>query len=130
MKYKNRPNICICEYKTQSVQMSPDRFLNVDLREPVTTQGNEKGLSQSCCRCDRDALAEEYLETIKKSLLLSRMDHLPYTCSTSCTDEGTYDEDPELLESQTSFEEGGTNRAGGVDAGTSEVDTYEVDEDE
>ena len=58
------------------------------------------------------------------------MDHLPYTCGTSCTDEGTYEEDTELLESQTTFEEGGTNGAGGVDAGASEVDTYEVDEDE
>ena len=46
------------------------------------------------------------------------------------TYEGTYDEYPELLEGLTTFEDGGSDGACGVDAGARVVDAYEVDEHE
>ena len=63
-------------------------------------------------------------------LLLAGSDDLPAESCNGCTYERANDEDPEVGESLTTFEEGGTDAAGGIYARAGVVDANEVDEDQ
>jgi len=58
------------------------------------------------------------------------MDHLPDTGGAGTTDKRTDDEDPEVGQSGSTLEDGGSQRAGGVHRRTRVADADEVDEDE
>ena len=69
-------------------------------------------------------------ELLLALLTLVAADDAPDDGSADGSDEGTYDEHPQLLQSLATLEQSGTDGTGGVDASASEVDAYEVDEDE
>ena len=66
----------------------------------------------------------------EKGLLLVAGDHLPAACGKGSTDEGTYDEDPEVGESLTTLEQGGTDAAGGIHARAGVMDADQMNQDE
>ena len=57
-------------------------------------------------------------------------DEFPDACSEGTAHERTHYEDPKLIKSVTSGEQGGTNRTSRVHTGARVVDTHQVDEDE
>ena len=63
-------------------------------------------------------------------LLLGGLDDLPDASGQRTTYEGTYDEDPEVGQGCATLEDGGSQRAGGVDTGAGVADADEVDEHE
>ena len=54
----------------------------------------------------------------------------PAACRDDAADEWPYDEYPEFRESLATLEESRTDRTGWVDRGASEVDAYEMDENQ
>ncbi len=63
-------------------------------------------------------------------LLFLWLDNLPEDSSNEGTNEGTYDEDPEVSKCVATSKDSGTDRTSGVHACAGEVDAYQVDENQ
>ena len=64
------------------------------------------------------------------ALIAIAADAAPDACGECSAHEGTYDEYPEVVESLSALEHGGSDAACGVYAGAGVVDAYQVNEDE